>query len=390
MRTRRHSSAAVFALLCVALAAVGCNRDSGDSAASGQAQPSPQAPHNAMLDVPMQGCTRSVASVGRLVEVASIAPPEYRDEPEPQDRDWLPVVLRDVAPLGEKLVVLDWGAKSLTVFGPDFRTRHTFGREGGGPGELRNPAAVAVNDHTRQILVADPGNGRISIFDSTGMVVDDVLTDAGSTVKDLAIGVDSVWLSHTVVPGFMQGPTQDRVLSAQRLVQMETTPVVTAAAEPWDPDRFPMPGFNDFQVVASGGYQFLFSPAGGVIDVLQGGGNVGVIRACVPSALADGYEKQRALSTQDPRQGSQRFFHLVTDILVRRDTVYVVGPLPDQEGRLHIDRFLLDGTDVGSLVAPLYDGFMWPSDIRFWGDEVTVVGFRSEGILVRLRLELRE
>jgi len=70
-----------------------------------------------------------------------------------------------------RLWVLDRQAKELRVF--DARGGHvrTIGREGGGPGEFRNPIGLAwAPDGT--IWVADPSAGRFTVFDSAGTFID--------------------------------------------------------------------------------------------------------------------------------------------------------------------------------------------------------------------------
>jgi hypothetical protein len=44
----------------------------------------------------------------------------------------------------------------------------TFGSEGSGPGQLKEPTGVAVNDETEDVYVLDSGNDRIEYFTSTG------------------------------------------------------------------------------------------------------------------------------------------------------------------------------------------------------------------------------
>ena len=47
----------------------------------------------------------------------------------------------------------------------------SFGSEGAGPGQLSEPAGVAVNDVTHDVYVVDRGNGRVEEFNSTGSVL---------------------------------------------------------------------------------------------------------------------------------------------------------------------------------------------------------------------------
>ncbi len=71
-----------------------------------------------------------------------------------------------VNPAGE-LYVLDAQVTAVRRFGPDGTYLGSLGRKGGGPGELRQPEAMALLPDGR-LLVRDPGNGRINVWDSAG------------------------------------------------------------------------------------------------------------------------------------------------------------------------------------------------------------------------------
>ncbi len=45
---------------------------------------------------------------------------------------------------------------------------YSFGSKGSGPGQLENPAGIAVNDTTHDVYVVDRGNNRVEEFNSTG------------------------------------------------------------------------------------------------------------------------------------------------------------------------------------------------------------------------------
>ena len=71
-----------------------------------------------------------------------------------------------VASAGE-IFILDQHIQGVRHFGPDGAYRGTLGRQGGGPGELRRPEAMALLPDDR-LLVRDPGNARINVYDSAG------------------------------------------------------------------------------------------------------------------------------------------------------------------------------------------------------------------------------
>lgn len=64
--------------------------------------------------------------------------------------------------------ILDAGTLEVHAFDPR-NSRHLWsvGTKGSGPGQLLRPVDIALTPR-REIAVLDPGNGRISIFDSTG------------------------------------------------------------------------------------------------------------------------------------------------------------------------------------------------------------------------------
>ena len=65
------------------------------------------------------------------------------------------------------IFVLDRQAVTVRQYDDRGRFVRSYGREGGGPGELRRPEAIALakNGH---LLVRDPANARIAVFDRSG------------------------------------------------------------------------------------------------------------------------------------------------------------------------------------------------------------------------------
>jgi hypothetical protein len=71
-----------------------------------------------------------------------------------------------VAPDGS--IYVSDGGPVLRKYAADGHYLATFGRKGGGPGEYANPdGGLAVLSDGR-VLIRDPGNGRITVFDSSG------------------------------------------------------------------------------------------------------------------------------------------------------------------------------------------------------------------------------
>jgi hypothetical protein len=65
------------------------------------------------------------------------------------------------------IFLLDRQVLVVRVYGPDGAHLRNIGREGGGPGEYRNPDGMTALPDGR-VLVRDPGNSRIAVFDSAG------------------------------------------------------------------------------------------------------------------------------------------------------------------------------------------------------------------------------
>jgi DNA-binding beta-propeller fold protein YncE len=57
-------------------------------------------------------------------------------------------------------------APALALRGHEFGK--AFGSAGSGPGQFKEPAAIAVNEATHQLYVVDEGNDRVEVFSSTG------------------------------------------------------------------------------------------------------------------------------------------------------------------------------------------------------------------------------
>lgn len=62
------------------------------------------------------------------------------------------------------IVVMEGGAPFLKLFGTDGRLRQQTARLGSGPGELREPHAMAFDPLTRRLVVFDPPNGRADYY----------------------------------------------------------------------------------------------------------------------------------------------------------------------------------------------------------------------------------
>jgi hypothetical protein len=116
------------------------------------------APPPGMVAPAVAFCT-DVTPVTAAVTVA----PLLRASPSPDETG---VQVRDVAVgAGGRLVMLDASDRSVVVHDPATGTNVRWGREGDGPGEFRNPTAIATSPKGR-IYVLD--RRRISVFTADG------------------------------------------------------------------------------------------------------------------------------------------------------------------------------------------------------------------------------
>jgi hypothetical protein len=103
-----------------------------------------------------------------------------------------------VAPDGE-IFVLDRHVPTVRRFGPDGTYRGSIGREGGGPGELRRPEAMALLPDGR-LLVRDPGNARINVYDRDGGLLPSWrLPSGGGFNTSTPVSVDTAGNSYTPI-----------------------------------------------------------------------------------------------------------------------------------------------------------------------------------------------
>jgi hypothetical protein len=69
-----------------------------------------------------------------------------------------------VAAMPRRFVVLEADAPFLKVFDYAGKLVQTLGRAGGGPGEFRSPSGMAYDAARRRLLVVDPSNARVTVY----------------------------------------------------------------------------------------------------------------------------------------------------------------------------------------------------------------------------------
>lgn len=368
---------AAAALLTVTVAA--CGSDSPSSRSDPQAR-GPAAAPSPFSDgsFPSAGCVDSVAQEAELWEAAAVAPPEVQREPKPQDAGWLPGRLVDLAVLDDGYAVADAMLVELTRFSPDLTERKQWGRKGAGPGEFAAPAAVAAGPGG-EIWVLD--EMRVSVFDRAGAFVRSFRLR--TTGIDLAVDeAGRAYVAHVILPDFVRRDarwgTLVTVLDPDGGNPRELVRVTPSDLEP---PRFVLPGPTHVRLAARGGRVAVAYTAAGIVDVYRDGERVATAASCVPDALADAYERQRRAGGN-----AQQYVHLVTDVLLDDDgTIHLVGPIKDQEGRYHIDRFSAAGEPLGSIVMPGAQVVM-PNEVRFGSLPAELVGFDTRGVVARFEV----
>lgn len=70
------------------------------------------------------------------------------------------------------IYVLDGHGPVVRKYGPDGVHLHDIGREGEGPGEYKRPDSGLVMLPDGRLALRDPGNGRISVYDTAGAYLD--------------------------------------------------------------------------------------------------------------------------------------------------------------------------------------------------------------------------
>lgn len=135
--------------------------------------------------------------------------------------------ITDVAVAADgRIYVLDGQALNVRIFAPDGAHLRTFGRSGGGPGELKQPGGMVFLADGR-LLVRDPGNTRMNIYSADGEALTTwpipggfftsapVFTDrAGRVYSDVIVERDSVTRQFKV--GLMRMDAEGTVLDTIR------------------------------------------------------------------------------------------------------------------------------------------------------------------------------
>jgi streptogramin lyase len=178
----RRAAGLGFLVGTLAIALSACGSDGGGGGAENDAEAFP-------TDVPVvanPGAGRwDSASAWRLVEEWRIGSAEGAG----------PEVFASIADVAvdayERAFVLDRRANEVRVFDAAGQHVRTFGRKGQGPGEFKDPIALALGPDGR-LWVVDPGNGRFVVFDTAGRFLETHRRASSSYAMPWKGGFDTV------------------------------------------------------------------------------------------------------------------------------------------------------------------------------------------------------
>jgi hypothetical protein len=310
-----------------------------------------------------------VADSGHLEIMARGAP---EDLPGPANvglAGWMPGNVVAATVHEDLVVVLDArGPEVVSLSLPDLGRRSGWGSAGSGPGEMRAPVALALDGGS--IWIADADLNRVTRFDQEGRYQSSFSPD-GRLSLDTELAVEAGGNVHLANPAL--GPALPS-RGGPRVVVRSFTPDGRKLANAFELDdremlaeRLVLPGPNPVRLKAARDRMVVFYPASGIADIVRDGQIDATVRRCMGERLRAIYERQRADATA--QRGSQTWMPLLTDVHLTEDgEVWLVGPLGDELGRFHIDRYDGTGRLMGSLVAP-GELLRATGDVRFAGTD---------------------
>lgn len=280
------------------------------------------------------GCVDSVVGRARAVVRAE------RVE-DTATRSWAPSSIGDVVQTANGFAAIDPPTAEAALFAPSLELVSVFAREGGGPGELRRPQALAYDDERDRIWILDGRSSRVESFDADGRYLDGFRIERqGSDIAVLGNGHLAV-ASDVMVPMMRMRPEQAVPLVivydtsgavVQRLAEVDLEAVQA------DREAFVLPGPNAVRVAAHGDTVAVAFPSAGVIDLYAAGRPLRRLSVCMPEETRALYGRQ--LAEADESTSSQAGLSFIADLRFEADgSLRVLGPLSTSEGDAYVNRF---------------------------------------------------
>lgn len=170
--------------------------------------------------------------------------------------------------LAGRLHVLDDMDQQIRTFDANGRHVRTFGRRGGGPGELERALHLALGPND-EIWVADPGSGRIAIFDTDGNYRSSHAATAGILLWPWPGGFDGRGDYYIPVPAIRDGELSLEL--ARHDSAMNVLDTVPVPRDPVTREFFVLGGSRGAVragIPFSGGYRWRLGPGGTVWGLL--------------------------------------------------------------------------------------------------------------------------
>lgn len=378
--------------VCVlfAAAAGGACEDGSSAGAGGDSVPgAPFTSAHFDTPVPSASCALESLTPVRVVETEGIVAEDTR-EMLGRNEGWLPGQIEDVAVAPDGAVyALDVQLKRVWHFSADLRLTGWWGREGGGPGEFRNPRALAVDPRDGSLLVLEASPNRLHRLTADGDYLSSVRRPNSLAHMAVDIAVDrkgSIYLAHPVM--------FDRLEAAPG----ESQPLITVLSPEMTPvdSLFPI-GFADLgerpwitsfvnpRLSSSGEALAVFFPFTNDAWVMNRGGGATHISGCLPEETQDFYLDQLADGSGGPQQAVPQ----LSAVHVEAGRIYLASARSTEQDHYHFDVFDRSGAPIESRVYP-DSPIRLPGPATFDSEAERLIVYSSTGVIARLEVQSAE
>ncbi len=152
--------------------------------------------------------------------------------------------------VGDSILVLDSkpsGHARLAVYGLDGIPIGTIGGIGDGPGEYRQPWAMAIDDRNDRIYLREAGGGRIHVYSRAGLFIERLSLPFGGL---LAVHTPSIQVSDAGLLFFLRFEIKVTEGLRSRFVRLPVYYILEQDGSVIDTLRVPVPEEDRYQLVA--------------------------------------------------------------------------------------------------------------------------------------------